>query len=490
MNYYEAQQRLELSGALRVLKKDTAPLILGFLNAVFRADHAVARTEREMVARLTEYIERVNEEAAKIVITGRAKDFLSQWCDPKFGVLKNRYNEALEVVYELTPDADAALTFIEGSRRDFIGTESKLRTIAEKLEEIVANTDSDRHRRIDRLRADRAKLDQQIQELLRGDPVPTFSRIEVTERYQLVQDLALSLRRDFTVIRERFQQLARRIVEQHSAGGMKRGHVVRGAIDDELRLRESDEGQSFAAFQQFLLQPESQERFFDLIGRVETLELIPKEQREAGVLKNLPSVLLEEAGGVVETNRRLSAALRRVLDSVATGRRQQTAAIIAEIKALAYALKDSPPEGPILDGPAEVNLEEAEWLNRVPWQAPDEVSMPDVIGVAAGGDPLEAAAQIARLEHIDFARLKDNIEKSFNHFGNHFRLSEVFDFVPPTPERLILEILGYLALAAKNADWKVDHRAGHDFVASVPGGAIAYRVPQIYFYRSGQKIIQ
>ncbi|MDP3072374.1 MAG: DUF3375 family protein [Opitutaceae bacterium] len=490
MNYYETQQRLEMSGALRVLKKDTAPLILGFLHAAFRADHAVARTEREMIARLTEYIERINEETGDTLIPGKAKDYLSQWCDPKFGVLKNRYNETLEVVYEITPDVDMALSFIEGSRRNFIGTESKLRTIAEKLQEIADNTDSDRHRRIDRLRAEREKLDNQIRELLRGDPVPIFSRIEVTERYQLVQDLALSLRRDFTVIRERFQQLARRIVEQHSAGGMKRGHVVRGAIDDELRLRESDEGQSFAAFQQFLLQPESQERFFDLIERVERLDVIPPDQREAGVLKNLPSVLLEEAGGVVETNRRLSSALRRVLDSVATSRRQETAAIIAEIKALAYALKDSPPEGPILDGPAEVNLEEAEWLNRVPWQAGDEISIPAEIGAAATGDPLEAAARLARLEHIDFARLKANIERAFGHFGNHFRLSEVFDFVPPTSERLILEILGYLALAAKNADWKVDHRVGHEFVASVPGCPVAYRVPQIYFYRAGQQILQ
>lgn len=487
MNYFETKQRLELSGALRILKRDTAPLIIGFLHATFRAEHAVARSESDMVERLTAFIERVHEGEGRVIYTAKAKELLTKWCD-EFGVLRNRYNEKLELVYEMTPDADAAIAFIEGSVRvGFAGTESKLKTIAEKLREIVENTDDDRNRRIDRLREERARIDDEIQALLLGGEVKVYSQLEVRERYQLIIDLALSLRRDFTIIKDRFKALAGKVLEQHSLTGTKRGRVLRGAIDDELVLRESDEGRSFTAFQHFLLQPESQERFFALIDAVEALGAIGREQRADRVLRSLPGVLLAESRGVVETNQRLSLVLRNLLDSTTIRARQESAELLNGIKTAAFKVKDEPPPGVLLEVNGELNLEHSEVMGRVVWEEGDNVKIPGALSMAAGGDKEAALAALAAVEHVDFERLAGQIEDSFVKYGNLFRLSEVLNLFPLKPERVILDLLGYYTLARQNEDWKIERSQDREIRVEVPGTGRAFRLPQILFYRPGAK---
>jgi len=488
MNYFETKQRLELSGALRILKRETAPLIIGFLHTTFRVEHAVARNESDMIERLTAFIERVNEEEGHVVYPPKAKELLTKWCD-EFGVLRNRYNEKLELVYEITPDADAAISFLEGSTRiGFVGTESKLKTIAEKLQEIVENTDDDRDRRIDRLRAERAQIDASIQSLLYGGEIHVYSALEVRERYQLIIDLALSLRRDFTIIKDRFKDLATKVLEQHSLTGTKRGRVLRGAIDDELVLRESDEGRSFTAFQHFLLQPESQERFFSLIETVEALDAIGENQRADRVLRNLPGVLLAESRGVVETNQRLSVVLRNLLDSSTVRTRLESARLLTDIKAAAFKIKDEPPIGVLFETNGELNLEQAEFVARVPWEGSDNIKVPGALVVASAGNKEAALAALAAVEHVDFERLSDQIENAFTKYGNLFRLSEVIDMFPLSPERVILDLLGYYSIARQNDDWKIDRKPESEIRVEIPGTDRAFRLPQILFYRPGAKI--
>jgi hypothetical protein len=127
LNYIEAKLRLDNSVVLKLLRADNAALCLGFLNAVFRMERAVFRSQSELIARLTTTIEEIADENGEAVFPRTAKEYIDIW--ERNGALVSRYNDENEIVYELTPEADQSLLSLEnlGERpRQTAGAESKL----------------------------------------------------------------------------------------------------------------------------------------------------------------------------------------------------------------------------------------------------------------------------------------------------------------------------------------------------------------------------
>jgi hypothetical protein len=149
VNYADAKLRSDRSIALRLLKAENAPLCLGFLHSVFRADRAVVRPQSEMVSRLTTVIEELADDSGERRFPRPAKDYLDAWIAA--GALVTRYDDQNEVVYELTPEADQAILMFEnlGDRpRNTAGAESKLRAITATLRELAERANPDRDARI------------------------------------------------------------------------------------------------------------------------------------------------------------------------------------------------------------------------------------------------------------------------------------------------------------------------------------------------------
>lgn len=311
--------------ALRLLKADNAPLCLGFLHSVFRADRAVVRPQSEMVSRLTTVIEEITEESGERRFPRPAKDYLDAWITA--GALVTRYNDDNEVIYELTPEADQAILVFEniGDRpRNTAGAESKLRAITATLREISERANPDRDSRIRTLEEEIVRLTEQVQRLKAGEKLVPDTPEQLLERYHFAVDMARQLLADFSLIRQRFLGLAKELAERHAMPDSNRGLILARALDVHRELHEGPLGQSFAGFQEFLHSPDAQKALFEMIDRISAIVGIGEEERRGRFLQGLPANLLAEAKSVVEQTRRLSSELRHMLDAHALATRRET----------------------------------------------------------------------------------------------------------------------------------------------------------------------
>lgn len=488
MNYSDAKSRLEGSAVLKLLKADNAPLCLGFLSAVFRVDRAVWRTQSEMVARLTTVIDEVNDLEGERRFPRPAKEYLDLWVAG--GALLTRYNEENEVVYELTPEADQALLVFDslGERpKHMAGAESKLRAITMTLSEIAERANPDRDARIAALKQKIAELTERLQRLKAGEALVPDSPDKLIERYHFAVDVARQLLADFSLIRQRFLNLAKELAEQHASAESTRGTILARALDVHRELNEGPLGQSFAGFQEFLHSPESQTALFALIDQITRLEGIGAEEMKTRFLYKLPNNLLAEAKSVVAQTRRLSAELRQMLDAQAITTRRQTKEALAALRALAYRLSDDPPEGELMAFTRTyAEMTGTEGVLRLPWRAPDPVA---AVGeskahVASEAEKNQALELMARMPAIDIRRLKANLSVRFDAGDNAFRLVEMLEWFPPVDGNWLLDVVGYLEIARQRGS-KHMIRTDDDHVwcyQPAPDGP-RYRLPQIYFYR-------
>jgi hypothetical protein len=285
--YRQYRLRLESDHTLDILKMDNIALILAFIQAAFRAEHAVNLTEGAVVERLTALLEEINASEEKPLFEKPASYYLDYWA--REGVLSRRHTETLEIVYSLTPAAERAHGFAQGiERKTSVGAESKIKLIASTLQDLAENSDTDVDRRIALIERRITELREEQHSLNLGTPPKLYSAVEKQERYRLAIDLGRDLQRDFGLIRERFKVMARTVAEQYSATGVNRGDVLRRALEDDAILRRSPEGQSFSAFQLFLLDPQSQRDLQKLVEEVETLPEIDPAEKKGRFLRDRP----------------------------------------------------------------------------------------------------------------------------------------------------------------------------------------------------------
>ena len=455
-------------------------MVLAFVHAAFRAEHAVVRTEGAMVERLTVFLEEINEAEGRQVFDKPASYYLDYWSGK--GILQRRHTDSLEVVYGLTPAAERAHAFVQRmDRRQTVGADSKLKLIARTLEDLSENSDPDVDRRIRIIDRKITALRDEQHALNIGGRPKVYTLGEKQERYRLAVDIARDLQRDFGIIRERFKVLARTVAEKYGVTGVNRGDVLRQALDDDAVLRHSPEGQSFRAFQFFLLDPDGQNDLRKLVDEVEALPEIDIEEKKGRFLRDLPSILLVEAQAVVATNERLSEQLRRVLDTANARSRAEAQALIKEIMALAYTVKQVPPAD-LMSINFELDTGAAEAAIKPLWREPNDPPKVGSAEAAAEGDIAAFATQLADLVTVDFDRLKEQISEGFKRLGNGYSLKELVEAIPPEPGPVILDLLGYLELARRDPNY-CRFRPGKEFrhVLGMSGKVLV--IPDVEFYQ-------
>ncbi|EIP99297.1 Protein of unknown function (DUF3375) [Opitutaceae bacterium TAV1] len=489
MNFTEARQRLEKSTALRLLKADSAALCLGFLDAVFRIDRAVWRSQTEMVSRLTTVLEEVNEsESGERRYPRPAREYLDKWIAD--GALVSRYNEDNELIYELTPEADQALLIFEGletQTRRTVGAESKLRIITTTLHRIAERANPDRQERIAALQSEINKLTEEVQRLRAGGELVAAPPEQLVEEYHVAVGVARQLLADFSLIRQRFLGLAKELAERHALAEAHRGAILARALDVHRELNEGSLGQSFNGFLEFLYSPESQQVLFALIDQITRLEGIGEEEKRRGFLRRLPDNLLAEAKSVVDQTRRLSAELRHMLDAESIASRRETRDALAALRGLAYRLADQPPEeNPVTLTRTYAEISDTENILRHLWRAPDVVRPVPVASAHRVSDEekAQALAMMAALPAIEIKRLRHQLAERFEAGDNAFRLTEMLEWYPPVAGNWLLDVVGYLEIARAKGSHHLVHGDSHHPWVYVPSGETeAARLPQIYFYR-------
>ena len=330
------------SPAWRLLRADSAPLVLSFLYRVFVADNVRSIAATELASRLDDELYALNERSPRS-FPKPARAYLDDWASPESGWLRKYYIEGTdEPWFDATPAAEKALQWVRAlGEREFVGTESRLNTIFDLLRQIVFGTETDPQARIAELRRQRQQIDDEITRIESGD-LTMLDSSGVRDRYQQFSATARELLADFREVEENFRKLDRQLREKIAGWHGGKGELLDDVLDSRESIAGSDQGRSFQGFYDFLLSQARQEELAGLLAKVHQLPGITESDPR---LEKVHYDWLAAAERTQATVRQLSEQLRRFLDDQVWFENRRVIDLLRGIEAHALRLRDDRPGG-------------------------------------------------------------------------------------------------------------------------------------------------
>jgi len=465
----------------KLLRATHAPFVIHFLHQHFKTQGNLATPHSILQHQLSLYLDTLHQTWPE-TMCDRADVYLTTWSTGNTRWLRRYFNsENDESLFQLTPQAEDVLKFLEtvlNRSLGFVGTESRLNRIIETLSDIVIRSSADPTRRLEHLRAERARIDAEMESIEGGAAVSTHSPTAIRERFADVVSDLISLQGDFRAVEESFKNITREVQTQQTAQAESRGSILGAALDAENRLKEEDQGASFDAFVKLILSQSRQDELESLIRSLD--EIIELQQQQDGKLRirNMVGNLTAEAEKVLDTTRRLSAVLRRLLDSRTSSMRQRLATVLREIQSAATGQAESP-SGIGLD--VFTDLELSNVYQRTFWEAPLEFESVwlanDEQSVA---DQQRAFMQLAAMQRLDWDSMRQNISSAIRN-GRRTTLGELIEEFPPSAGSI--ELLGYIQLAHDDGHEVDEHQTEtvSIVVDKTSGEVQSFEIPQVVF---------
>lgn len=478
MTYQEIRSLLEHPAA-GLLRKDQAAFILSFLHAAFKQSGLSQIPEEDLRARLDAWL-RERREVETFEWERSAKEYLEEWCSERCGWLRRLIpGQGASPVFEVTAATQKALNWVETLRgSSFVGTESRMESIFEGMDQLLQDTSPDVQERIELLQRQRAALDAEIQEIERSGRVRLLEDWQVNERFARLLEEASTLLGDFRQVEENFREVAHEVVERQGQQGSTKGDIMGRVLDSHDVLRESPQGRSFYGFVRLLLNPERRERFEEQAVRVQQLEQLDDALKSNPVLVNLLPQLRMEQEKVGDSTQRLTSNLRRALESARLAERRRVRELVGEVQRLALSARDRPPAREAF---FEVEMLPRVWASasRPFWEAPAAITLADGLVTGVQEADTETISTLQGMPHLSLEQLEANVETLLTEDA-YVLLTQVLRRFPP--EHGLLEVLGYLVLAAQEKD-RHYISASDLFELTLPDDS-EWRLPRVLFGRN------
>lgn len=339
MDHDEVAYLRENSPAWRLLRADTAPLVLAALVQIFIIDNVRTIAERDLLARVDDILYAANaagppDSPPRYPRTARA--YVQTWASPEQGWLRMFYPDASsEAHYDATSDLEKAWAWVAGlRRRTFVGTESRLHTVIDLLRQIVHGATPDPGGRLAELHRQRAEIDAEIAAVDSGADT-SLDTAAILDRYQHFASTARELLADFREVEDDFRRLDRGAREKvtswegpgancsaHSSGT---GRALRPRIKAAVSRRSTT---SFSP-------REWQEELDRLLAELADVEVLPADRR----LPYTHHDCLDAAEPTQQMVRQLSAQLRRFLDDAVWLENRRVVDLLRRIERTALATR-------------------------------------------------------------------------------------------------------------------------------------------------------
>jgi len=295
--------------AWQLLRAGSAPLVLTFCGTVFVDENERGVPESALVSRLDDQLYDLNERALGSYPRA-ASDYLTEWTDK--GWLRKYYPPGEdEPHFDATSALEKAVAWVRAlPARSFIGTESRLGTIIDLLRQMAFGTETDPQARIRELSRERDEIKAQIERLEAGE-LEVLTPVALHDRYQQVEGMAIDLLRDFREVEGNLRELDRRFRQDVASAEGSKGELLAAFLMDREMIAESDQGQSFQAFFDYLLSPRRQEELLTLLEEVNQLPQLDGKTNKN--LLKIPRAWLYAAESTQDTVRQLTEQLRRFL---------------------------------------------------------------------------------------------------------------------------------------------------------------------------------
>ncbi|MFE4464735.1 DUF3375 domain-containing protein [Oerskovia sp. NPDC056781] len=556
---------LRRTPAWRLLRSDNAPLALSFLGTVFVEQNVRSIGEAELVSLLDDALyaidgpvppraqprpvaegdepgagsDAVGQEGSDPRADSRRyprspKAYLDHWAAPEQGWLRKFYPTGSEEAhYDATPAVEKAVSWVVALReRSFVGTESRLNTVFELLRQLTVGTESDADARLRELEARRARIDEEI-ERVRAGQLSLLDAAAQRDRYQQLTGTAADLLADFREVEANFRTLDREMRERITGWDGAKGDLLDAVVGSRSAIADSDQGRSFHAFYDFLLDRQRQEEFAELVEKVQALPALEEQVGDDGEaapgvtgraagrrLRRIHYDWLDAGERTQSTVRVLSEQLRRFLDDQVWLENRRVIDVLRSIESRALALRDTPDRlrlGAAETGPLATTMDatsiDVHLPTERPLYRPQHQEPLASEGVTAGVADFDASALFTQV-HVDPERLSRTVRDALRRRGQ-VSLAQLVEENPL--EQGLAELVTYLSL--DDPRFAVVHDPEHtdevrwvvdDHVPGGPGGAPAdggesaedddgsagrptgprvrvARVPRVTFARTGAK---
>ena len=437
----------ETSPAMKLLRSPNAAFIVDFLHGQFKERGRLTMPMSELLVALAEYCETIHATYPD-VLRDKPEQYMSAWCSGDSRWL-HRFLEANrnEPVYQLTPHTEDVFVFLDRALQTdlgFVGTESRLRLIISTLADLVAGASSDPDVHLRHLRAERERIDQEIARVEREGVAARNEPAVTREQFAMAVALLKQLMGDFRAVEDRFKEITKLVQQRQNQGQDTRGSILEFALDSEDVLKKEDQGVSFYEFVRFILSPSQQDKLQEIITELGRLEAIAQHADGLATVRRMVPLLLAEAEKVMRTNQRLSATLKRLLDSRSASDRQHLAQLLTEIKALAAARSGAPPSES-LGVNVDIGIPTSLPLSRSFWSQPATFASVDLTEHEVNGDRrLEAFRILAGMHRLDWRAMRQHVADAVARLGSA-TIGQLVEEYPPQVG--VVELLGYLQIA-------------------------------------------
>lgn len=261
----------------------------------------------------------------------KAEKFIQRWTEK--GFLTNYRNEDGDIYYELSSHSNKVLDWLSNLKReDYVGTESKFKSIITQLRELVEYTNEDREKRLQILEDKKLEIEQQIQCLQMGDDVKVFEEYEIVPRFQQVNKLAKELLSDFKDVDDNFKNIIKEIYQKQIDPTLNKGGILQYTFDALDELKSSSQGKSFYAFWEFLLSRDMQNELEQLINNLFSTLQERNIASDDRFLQNMVYHLYESGRKVYQTNDKMADKLSHIIRENDAARSDAAKRIVQEIK--------------------------------------------------------------------------------------------------------------------------------------------------------------
>ena len=471
-----AYERLRDQPLWRLLASPKAPAFIALLQAELYED------KKSLPASVFyDRIERGLEElrAAGQDLPQTAKDYVSNWLAE--GYVERRFPAgSAEEQFELSAQAVEAIRFISTIEQPHsTATESRLALVISALVQLAEETDSDQKRRIDKLLAERARIDLQLENAQRGD-IRVLADSSALERTREIISLAENLLGDFRRVRDQFDRLNRDLREQLVESDGRRGDVLDALFAGIDLISESDAGRTFSAFWRLLTDPERSAALEDALDTVLSREFLNEiDLRRKSFLRRLPSTLLEQGGFVHEVLQTLAKSLKQFVQSREFLEQKRLNQLLRDAQKAALGLKDEVKAAESLDYTLE--LTSSRLRSYTQWHLFDPSLEFTSEGMESGDRPdvdLAAIAELVADSEIDFRHLKENIQAILS-LRSQASIRDILDSYPASQG--LGSVVGLLALGSRHGIKGEGHEMVHWMGRDEHQRSA--RIPTIYFVK-------
>lgn len=449
MDINQLVQTLNNSPSVKLLKMRSAEFFLAFVTSVFDEQMAIGEEKLQMLLEnwLDNQHEDIIDEDINIETLGesneaKAKRLIKEWTDK--GLFANYQNEDGEIIYELSSHTSKVIDWVTSLKKEeYIGTESKFKTLFSQLKDLVEFSNEDREKRLELLRQKKEDIERQIESLEMGEEIEVYEDYQIEPRYNSLNKLAKELLSDFKEVDDNFKEIIKQIYKRQTDNEGKK-NILNYIFDAYAELKDSQQGKSFYAFWEFLLSSELQKEWDELTDLLyKTLDKRNIDSKDK-FLKEMKKHLFDAGEKVSKTNDRMSEKLSLIIRNNGNSDTQATKQVINDIKKLLLNTTQNKERNnaSLSYEVVELNLPLERQLNLTPKQEIEYKNVPSEASL--GITELERLDKLYNHHQIDRKILRKRIEIILRE-NTQTTLAEVIELNNGI-EKGLSELFGYIAI--------------------------------------------